>query len=235
MEILIGKQGNQPFPLTEPSISRQHAIFHMNQATGVMTLRDCNSTNGTWILTKEGKFIRLNNETVVGLDTLVRLGAKQTFRVKELLTPVKPASSPKQEESVDISRLRYIYDAYNQNKISLEAESSNIMMWRITSVSLGGVIAFILSQMIPDDFAGNKATGDLIKILGSVIAIAFSWIIVSVKSKGLIRRKDQNERNFRKKYCCPKCGYHFGTKLYDNILAEGKCPNSNCRCKFTGK
>ena len=34
---------------------------------------------------------------------------------------------------------------------------------------------------------------------------------------------------------CPKCGYHFGTKLYENILAEGKCPNSSCKCKFKGK
>ena len=36
-------------------------------------------------------------------------------------------------------------------------------------------------------------------------------------------------------YCCPKCGFHFGLKLYENILAEGKCPNTSCRCKFTGK
>ena len=42
MDILIGKFGNQPFKLTEPSISREHALFHLDEATGKMTLRDNN-------------------------------------------------------------------------------------------------------------------------------------------------------------------------------------------------
>ena len=54
MDIIIGKQGNQPFKLTESSISRQHALFHLDEATGKMSLRDSNSTNGTWILAKDG-------------------------------------------------------------------------------------------------------------------------------------------------------------------------------------
>lgn len=53
MDILIGKQGTQPFPLTESSISRKHALFHHDPQTGVMTLKDNNSTNGTWILCKD--------------------------------------------------------------------------------------------------------------------------------------------------------------------------------------
>lgn len=56
MDILIGKFGNQPFKLTEPSISREHAFFHMDEATGKMTLRDNNSTNGTWIMAANGNF-----------------------------------------------------------------------------------------------------------------------------------------------------------------------------------
>lgn len=31
MDILIGKLGNQPFRLTEPSISREHAFFHLDR------------------------------------------------------------------------------------------------------------------------------------------------------------------------------------------------------------
>lgn len=233
MDILIGKQGNQPFKLDEASISRQHALFHYDKLTGKMTLRDNNSTNGTWLLGSDGKFKRLVGETMVRPNTLVRLGAKVTFRIQDLLTA---KSTPKQEEKpIDISQLRRVYDIYTQNKLQLEAKSSNIMMWRMASLSFGSIFAIVLSMLIPKDFAGDIVISSVIKIVGSLMAIGLSWFIVDAKSKGLINRKAQNEQFFHKKYCCPKCGYHFGTRLYDNILAEGKCPNNSCKCKFTGK
>lgn len=235
MDIIIGKQGNQPFKLTESSISRQHALFHLDEATGKMTLKDSNSTNGTWILARDGKFKRLVGEAPIGLNTLVRLGASTTFRVKDLL--VKPSAKlvASEEKSVDISKLRMVYECYNQNKMSLESKTSNIMMWRMASLSLGGIFAVMISLILPKEVAGNETISAIIKISGSILAIGISWFVVDMKSKGLIQKKDQNERYFKKNYCCPKCGFHFGLKLYENILAEGKCPNSNCRCKFIGK
>ena len=228
MDIIIGKQGNQPFKLTESSISRQHALFHLDEATGKMTLKDSNSTNGTWIFAKDGKFKRLLGEAPVGLNTLVRLGATETFRIKDLLVKIS-------DKPVDISKLRIVYECYNQNKMNLESKTSNIMMWRMASLSLGGIFAVMISLILPKEVAGNETISAIIKISGSILAIGISWFVVDMKSKGLIQKKDQNERYFKKNYCCPKCGFHFGLKLYENILAEGKCPNTSCRCKFTGK
>ena len=128
-----------------------------------------------------------------------------------------------------------VYDCYNQNKMNLESKTSNIMMWRMASLSLGGIFAVMISLILPKEVAGNETISAIIKISGSILAIGISWFVVDMKSKGLIQKKDQNERYFKKNYCCPKCGFHFGLKLYENILAEGKCPNSSCRCKFTGK
>lgn len=235
MDIIIGKYGNQPFKLIESSISRQHALFHLDEATGKMTLKDSNSTNGTWILARDGKFKRLVGEAPVGLNTLVRLGASATFRIKDLLvkTSVKPVAN--EEKTVDISKLKIVYECYNQNKMSLESKTANIMMWRMASLSLGGIFAVMISLILPKEVAGNETISAIIKISGSILAIGISWFVVDMKSKGLIQKKDQNERYFKKNYCCPKCGFHFGLKLYENILAEGKCPNSSCRCKFTGK
>lgn len=233
MDILLGKQGNQPFPLTEPSISRQHALFHYDPKTGVMTLQDNNSTNGTWILCKDGTYKRLNGTIIVGAETVVRLGAKQTFRIKDLLKGSQ--TKEPEQKPVDISELRNVYEAYSQNKMTLEAKTSNIMMWRMTSMSLGTLVSLVLTVFLPKDFAGDATVSTILKVIGSLVAIGLSWWIVDMKSRGLILRKDQNERFFRKNYCCPKCGYHFGSKIYDNILAEGRCPNNNCKCKFTGK
>lgn len=235
MDIIIGKQGNQPFKLTESSISRQHALFHLDEATGKMTLKDSNSTNGTWILARDGKFKRLVDEAPVGLNTLVRLGASTTFRVKDLLVTKSTKTGGSEEKPVDISKLRMVYEYYNQNKMNLESKTSNIMMWRMASLSLGGIFAVMISLILPKEVAGNETISAIIKISGSILAIGISWFVVDMKSKGLIQKKDQNERFFKKNYCCPKCGFHFGLKLYENILAEGKCPNTSCRCKFTGK
>ena len=226
MDIKLGKAGNQPFPLTESSISRNHASFHLDEQTGKMTLRDENSTNGTYIKSKDGTFKRLYGETIVGLNTVVRLGAKQSFVIKDLIKQPPPPPPV----SVDITKLRTVYEAYNSNKMELEAKTSNIMMLRIASMSLSALVV----NLIPLD---GMTTMEKIAIkgVGTILALIVSWILVDMKNKDLIRRKDQNERYFRKNYCCPKCGFHFGARIYDNILAEGRCPNNNCKCKYTGK
>lgn len=228
MDIILGKNGNQPFPLTESSISRHHASFHLDEKSGKMILRDEKSTNGTYIKAKDGTFKRLYGETAVGLNTIVRLGAKHTFTIKELIN-----THPPLPETVDISKLRSVYEIYNSNKMSLEAKTSNIMMIRIASMSLSAVIV----SLIPVDKITSLTTLSPIAIkgIGAVLALVVAWWLVDMKNKDLIRRKDQNERYFRKNYCCPKCGFHFGARIYDNILAEGRCPNNNCKCKFTGK
>lgn len=233
MDILIGKQGNQPFALTENSISRKHAILHVDEATGKMTLTDNRSMNGTYLRLNDGSFKRISGATQVGPETVVRLGAIQTFRIKDVISSGRSGNGG--DNAVDISKLRNIYEAYQKNKLSLEAQTSNIMMMRMTSIGLGGVVATIVMTCIPSDFAGDPNVGMLIKGGTSLVALLVSWIVVDIKNKNLINRKDQNERFFKKYYCCPKCGYHFGTRLYDNLLAEGKCPNNNCKCKFKGE
>lgn len=234
MDILIGKSGNQPFPLTEASISRQHAFFHMDENLGIMTLRDNNSTNGTYIKSSDGLFRRINGEVKVGFNTVVRLGAVHTFKIKDLL---KGAAAPKEtpkEKVVDISKLRDVYEIYSANKMSLEAQTSNIMMLRIGAMSVSGLLVNAIALVIPEDMM-DQITKSVIQIVGTIVALALAWVIVGMKSKSLIRRKSQNERYFKANYVCPECGFHFGGHIYSNILAEGHCPNKNCKCKFTGK
>ncbi len=228
MDIILGRNGNQPFPLTESSISKHHASFHLDEKSGKMTLRDEKSTNGTYIKAKDGTFKRLYGEAVVGLNTIVRLGAKHTFTIKELVnTPPPPPET-------DISKLRSVYEIYNSNKMRLEAKTSNIMMLKITSMSLSSIFVIIIPLLLPENVV-DDTTKKVIQVVGTILALIISWVLVDMKNKDLIRQKDQNERYFKKNYRCPKCGFHFGTRIYENILAEGRCPNNNCKCKFTGK
>lgn len=232
MDILIGKKGNQPFPLTEASISRKHALFHMDEHTGVMTICDNGSTNGTYIKANDGTFKRINGKVKVGFSNIIRLGAVHTFKIKDLLSQTGGGDPGK--DLVDISKLRSVYEIYNTNRMDLEAQTSNIMMLRLFAMSLSGIIAAVASAVIPEDIM-SPTTKIIIQISSVLVALGVAWIVVGMKNKSLIRRKDQNERYFKKNYCCPKCGYHFGNHIYSNILAEGHCPNKSCKCKFTEK
>ena len=224
MDILIGKHGNQPFKLTESTISRQHAILHVDP-NGQLILRDNNSLNGTWIKTNDGSFKRLSGEVRVTPETTIRLGAQYICTIQQILK--KPEAPP-----VNISKLRDCYDKYMENKMSFEAKSSNIMMLRMASMSLGTVIGLLIAAIIPMDFLGNEIAGIIIKAMATLISIGLAWFIVDIMNKKLIRQKKENEETFKRTYCCPKCGYHFGPKVYSNLLAEGKCPNNSCKCRF---
>lgn len=236
MDILIGRSGTQPFPLTEESISKQHALFKMEEQSGVMTLRDNNSTNGTYVKTQDGSFKRINGTIKVGLGTVVRVGAVQAFTIKDLLKSPKPAT-PK-EQPVNINKLRNVYETYNSNKMSLESQTSNIMMLRLGAMSVSGILVNVIAMILPQDMFEeeimNQVAKGTIHVVGTILALMLAWIIVGIKNKNLIRRKDMNDRYFKANYCCPKCGFHFGNHIYSNILAEGQCPNKNCRCKFVG-
>jgi len=107
-------------------------------------------------------------------------------------------------------------------------------MLRLGSMTVSVALVNVLSLFIPET-PENKTIKVIVQVLGSALALGISWVLVDMKNKSLIRQKDQNERYFRKNYCCPKCGFHFGPRIYDNILAEGRCPNNNCKCKFIGK
>lgn len=227
MDILIGKHGNQPFQLTDSTISRQHAVLHV-APNGQLILRDNNSTNGTWIMMRDGSFKRLAGETPVRPETTIRLGAQFVCTIQQILKKPEPPA-------VNIKHLQDCYDTYMEKKMSFEAKSSNIMMLRMASMSLGTVIGLIIIAILPTDFMGNEVASIVVKALATLISIGLAWLIVDIMNKKLIRQKKENEEIFKSTYCCPKCGYHFGPKVYSNILAEGKCPNNNCKCKFTEK
>ncbi len=228
MDVLVGKQGNQPFPLTESTISRQHAIVHVDTDTGQIKLRDNNSTNGTWILTNDGRFKRIVGEVVVRPETTIRLGASFICTIKKIIE--KPAPT-----AVDISYLRDCYDEYMENKLAIESKTSNINMMRIVSMSLGSVIGILAMVLLPKDIVGDETTSKIITAGATLIVLLIAWLVISAMSKRLIKKKKENEDNFKRFYCCPKCGFHFGPKVYTNLIAEGRCPNNNCKCKFTGK
>lgn len=70
-KIIIGKQGDQRFPIKNAGVSRQHACITIDQ--GRWVLEDMDSTNGTFVRDADGEFVRVSR-TEITEDTVVRLG-----------------------------------------------------------------------------------------------------------------------------------------------------------------
>ena len=223
-QIIIGREGNQPFAINDEYVSRQHAIFTYDERTGLMTLTDKSRP-------EVGTFIRMGNQFQqisqcnVDATTDIRLGPFFTFRVGQLFQspsqpqqPSKP-QKPKQEK-VDIAYLRRVAENYEDTKLKLEQKQANINSLRTLSLvgSLAaGVISPIITSMVGDNVTGEKIAW-YYQAIGPIIA------------KDIILKKSQNDKNYKISFCCPKCHVPFAGKLYENILAEGKCPK--CKVEF---
>ena len=102
-------------------------------------------------------------------------------------------------------------------------------------LSVSGVLGTLLFTVIPADFLGDATMGAVVKGVFSLLVLVVGFSLVNLKGKNIVQERLDNDKYFQTKYCCPKCGFHFGARLYENILAEGRCPNGSCRCKFVEK
>ena len=235
-QIIIGREGNQPFVITDGYVSRIHAIFSYEETTGVMTLTS-KSEQGTYV--RMGNSFQRIEQCFVDATTVVRLGPYFTFSIGQLFQPsVKPNKSQvtqqPQKEKVDISYLRKVASNYEETKLKLEQKQASITSLRTLTLvgSLcGGTISTILSLMIGED-PRSKIVALVIGLSISILFLVSLSIYCSKKSKEIVVMKNRNEKNYKIAYCCPnpKCHVSLAGRLYENLLAEGKCPK--CKAEY---
>ena len=64
-------------------------------------------------------------------------------------------------------------------------------------------------------------------IIVAGILLGLLMYIINTGNKKIMIQKRVNEHDYAVKYVCPECHVSFRGKIYENILAEKKCP----RCK----
>jgi len=236
-QIIIGKEGNQPFSIGDPKVSRQHAILNIDEASRRMLLIDNNSTNGTYIY-NGGSFVRLyaNQPCPVTPDTMIQLGTETRFHVRRLLqqppTPVKPEKEKPKPKKVDIKELRRVSEHYHNEKISLESKVSMVNGLRtfsiVVSLLSGGGGKIIADKL---DLGEDAATWSwIIGVTLAVILVSILLYSINRYQSNIMRKKTKNEHDYAVKYCCPVCHASFKGKVYENILAEGRCPK--CKAEY---
>ena len=82
MEIIIGRRGEQSFPIMDKAVSGTHLKL-TTMPDGNVQVEDLGSTNGTFI---DG--VRIIKK-VVSRNTVVQMGSTFTFRINDVLPEVK--------------------------------------------------------------------------------------------------------------------------------------------------
>ena len=117
-KIIIGREGNQPFPITQDGVSGRHASLTI-RTDGTWVLEDLNSTNGTYIRNKDFVFERVGRK-VIEKDTIIRLGSDDTIRSLQFMA-VRLVAGPK-DFSFEFGLLKSKWDGLMERRDKLEKQ-----------------------------------------------------------------------------------------------------------------
>lgn len=207
MEIIVGRKGQQPFEITDKSVSGKHLKL-ITMSDGNILMEDLGSSNGTFI-----NGVRIIKK-VVSRDTIVQMGQNYKFKIGDVLpevckVPVVQQQSnptlPKPVEEFSISHLENVWNQYSAAKDELENQNRNIGLMRSATPVL---------NVIPG--------------LGAVLG-AYSFY----KAKKFNYKEALNEvqETFENNYVCPKCHHYLGVIKYKLLIQDSNC--RYCKCKWT--
>lgn len=230
MAIIVGKQGMQPFPITNQHVSRKHLKLTPLEDGNVL-VEDLNSANGTFI---DG--VRILKKTV-SPDTIVRMGSSFTFRVSDALGPAGPQTqgpTPQNPEltpvkTASINHLQDVWKKYEEELDALDSKNKSIALWtRVSSVFTigGGVIGGVLRSM-----NGLETLSNISLVASGLGLIIMIYSIVQQASFDYKKEKKRLDESFESKYVCPDCHKFLGYRKFSLLIQQvTQCPY--CRIKF---
>jgi pSer/pThr/pTyr-binding forkhead associated (FHA) protein len=240
-EIIVGRQGTQPFPITDPRVSRKHLKVTVKD-DGKIVVEDLGSSGGTFV----------NNEKiikkVVSSNTVVRLGPELNIKIADILqvpvtatpaiaksnmatnvvpTTTRPKAPAKRQEitapsttkSYSIWHLKKIYYDYQNALDEIDYQAKSIMNKRMNSslYSMGAAVA-------------GGEIGAVIRIAGLVSTLVTTHKAKKFDAQGL---KKELLAQFQKDYVCPnpECHRFINITPYSLLAQHPCCPY--CKAKWT--
>ena len=234
MEIIVGRRGEQSFPIMDKAVSGKHLKL-TTMPDGNVQVEDLESTNGTFI---DG--VRIIKK-VVSRNTVVQMGSTFTFCISDVLpevktspvppTPPTPSIPPKPEYDEEILRkfqnLESVWNKYQEEKINLQKNNASKGFLRMLPMFVLGGLGYLIS-CIPELADFRTA----ITLTGLGIGIIITWI--SYKSAtSLPEQMEKLNQQFQIDYVCPKCKQFLGFTPFEGLKNRGQC--SACKSKWVKK
>lgn len=211
--ITIGKDGNQPFEITQSGVSRTHATIDITE-DGVWMLTDKHSTNGTYIREADGTFRRISSVKITPM-TFIRLGPETvhgcSFYAKRVF-----GDNKNYEYFEEFEYLSKIDRQYEERISVLEKKASKIKLL-LPSASMVG--AFGILMLLPLDMGMSAMV--IRFVLSSIISAIITFLFNPTKKVKLLKAERERFHDCPN----PKCNHKLKTSDIDAML----CPK--CKAK----
>lgn len=221
MEIIVGRHGNQPFAITDKSVSGKH-LKVTTLGDGKVQIEDLGSTNGTFV---GGQRII---KKVVTPDTIVTLGSSYQLRISDVIGKQTPVggSAPKGPavETVDISHLKKVWEDYDEKKKAILKDNATKQFDRMLPMMILGLIGVAISFL---GFLGPYRF--IITAITLVVAAVLTARARNSQSDVNVKLVELDDQ-LKIDYICPKCKNFLGAIPYEGIKNRGCCPY--CKSKW---
>lgn len=187
--IIVGKQGEQRFPITQDGVSRQHARVIIDG--GHWIIEDLDSTNGTFVRDADGFFHRISR-VEISEDTVIRLGDESSngysFMAHHLL-----------ETDPNDYGYEFAFLARLRDSLKAERERCQAAQRRRGLVQIGISLAVIILSFIPP--ISEEHTLQLMVLrVGMLLPPIYSYIVSGKNKMQKIIERQQ------RLIVCPRCG-----------------------------
>lgn len=233
MEIIVGRRGEQPFSITDTTVSGKHLKL-TTLPDGNVEVEDLGSSNGTFI---DG--LRISKKTV-SRSTEIRMGANYTFKVCDVLPEIKqpsgpsapkqdkPSGNPKKKEDekeYSISHLQDVWNEYEEALAQIKENSQQMAKKRMVPIMLGSGSGLVSA------FVGPVA---IVTIPIAVVSFYYWYKLYKTKDTSHEDTKEA-KKILIQKYVCPNpnCRRTLSLQDYYIISQHTNCPH--CKCKWTTK
>lgn len=121
-EIIIGRNGNQPFKIAAEGVSAHHAQLTIRD-DGKWLLKDLGSKNGTYIFNRDTHRFDLIEAKIIDENTLIRLGPDDTIRCYQF-TARQLVKKNQEDFSAEFQELRQRWNELQVKKERLERQTA---------------------------------------------------------------------------------------------------------------
>ena len=205
MEIILGKEGHQPFEIKQSGVSRKHATITVDN-NGHYVLEDLGSTNGTYVRGEDGELRQVAKVEITPM-TFICLGPNNangcSFYAKRAI-----------DNGSYTEEFEYLYNLDQRFDEEEESNDNNASNMRMV-ISVASLIA------LAGSFIATGSLQIMLLRLGTIVSLVSSVIYNPNKKKKSLKAKRE------KFYDCPnpECSH----KLTSREIKNMQC--SRCKAK----
>lgn len=190
-------------------VSRHH-ISLVPTGSGKWKIKNLNEKNVTFV-----NGIAVENKIISESDKVELGNSHYLFSWAALQEP--------KEETVDIRPLKKIWNEYDEQRLEFQIAERKFNAAR-SATGIITMIAIACSLIL-----GHGSIYLILYALAIGISVAFTYQAYK-KSSDVPRQQREMNKDFQKRYVCPKCGHFMGFTDYDILTQSDACPY--CKTKY---